>query len=62
MAIHIADPETDAMARELARRRNTTLTEIVRISVVDALRRIKCDRARASQKARSKFRLSKSRS
>ncbi len=52
MTIHISDPEADAMVRELARRWNTTLTEVVRISVIDALRRLKCDRAWAAQRAR----------
>ncbi len=41
MTIHIADPETDAMARELARLWNTTITEAVRISIIDALEQLK---------------------
>jgi hypothetical protein len=50
MTIHIADPdpdpETDAMARELARLMKTSLTEVVRVSVMEALERHKKESVR----------------
>ncbi len=33
MAIHVRDPETDALVRELARKRGVSLTEAVRQAV-----------------------------
>jgi hypothetical protein len=55
MVIHIADPETDAMVRELARRWNTTMTRVVRISVIHALKELKCDRAWAARRRHPEF-------
>jgi hypothetical protein len=70
MVIHIANREADAMARELARRLNTTITNAVRISVVHALKvlksdhawqRFKHDREWAALKVRARLRRNKSR-
>lgn len=45
MVVHIANREADPMVRELARRWNTTLTKAVHISIIHALKLLKCDRA-----------------
>jgi len=39
MAFHVRDRETDALVRELARRRGTGLTEAVKHAVVSELKR-----------------------
>ena len=39
MAIHVRDPETDALVRELARKRGIGLTKAVKQAVSAALRR-----------------------
>jgi antitoxin VapB len=39
MPFHIRDPETDRLARELARRRGSGLTEAVRTALANELRR-----------------------
>ncbi len=39
MPFHIRDEETDALVRELARKRNTSLTEAVKVAVRHELRR-----------------------
>ncbi len=39
MAFHIRDPETDQVVRELAREMGTSMTEAVRITASNALRR-----------------------
>lgn len=41
MAIHIRDPKTDALVRELAQRRGTGLTEAIREVFEEALEREK---------------------
>jgi antitoxin VapB len=38
MAIHVRDPETDALVRELARRRGIGITEAIREAVDEALK------------------------
>lgn len=39
MPFHVRDPETDALVRELARRRKIGLTEAIRLAVKEELRR-----------------------
>jgi antitoxin VapB len=41
MPFHIRDPETDQVVRELAREMGTTMTEAVRITASNALRRVR---------------------
>lgn len=38
MAFHVRDPETDALVRELARRKGVGLTEAIRAAVEEALK------------------------
>ena len=38
MAIHVRDPKTDALVRELARRRGIGITEAIREAVDEALK------------------------
>lgn len=39
MAFHVRDPGTDALVRELARKRGVGLTEAIRLAVAEELKR-----------------------
>ena len=41
MVVHVRDPETDAMVRELARKRGVGITGAVKLAVIAQLKREK---------------------
>jgi antitoxin VapB len=56
MAIHVRDPETDALVRELARRRGIGITEAIREAVDEALKsKRQADLWQATEEIREKL-------
>jgi antitoxin VapB len=56
MAIHVRDPETDALVRELARRRGIGITEAIHEAVDEALKSERqMDLWRATEEIRKKL-------
>ncbi|MDN5570089.1 MAG: type II toxin-antitoxin system VapB family antitoxin [Propionibacteriaceae bacterium] len=55
MALNIKDPETDALARALARETGETITEAVKLAMAERLARIRGRQRRATRPDLARF-------